>query len=375
MPANKANILFMDADKESRDAFKSNFESYYNIYFATSTDEAFEILANNKITVVIADQSIPSLTGIKFFEVIISEYPTTIRMLISNSKDASMLIEAINQGQIFRYITKPWDINEFKQSIDVGIKINELEQSNRDNINKMQEESLKMQRIISMLHKLAPGKVMDETAVSQSDSLFAGELRHLTILFVSIDSLNNLISKIEPPQALKFLTQYFTVMSKCIEEYGGTIDKFIGGSILVLFGAPISYIDSEKNAVFCALALLERIDKFNSDFSEKFGFTTNINIGIHSGEVVIGNVGSQQYISYTAIGDTVNTSSRIAELAKMTANSILISSSVYEVVKDDFKIDYIGKNEIRGKDVPIDLYKVTNKLTVTKTDNQEMVDE
>lgn len=359
MDTEKLTVLYLDADQSMRQAFEADFGRYYAVVTAASAEEALAAFDKHSIAVAIVDQQSPEISGTRFLEALLGEHPTAIRMLVSDSKDSSTLIDAINSGQIFRYISKPWDQQEFKQSIDMGLRIHQLEKKNRNSINQMQEESLKMQRLLNTFRKYVPGMVFDKN--TSQETLFGGELRQITVLFVNISGLTELLGKTPAPMVLQYLNRCFSFISESIQEHRGTIDKFIGGSMLALFGAPVSYLDSEKYAVFASYSILEKLKKFNEEIGASIGFETQLNIGINSGEAIVGNIGSQQYISYTAIGDTVNIASRIADYAKNFPDSILISASVFEAVKEEFSITGLGEVRIKGKDKSINIYQINAK--------------
>jgi len=357
----KANILYID-DPYNFAAFETAFQSYYNIYTARNPNEAINILRQHSIAVIIAEQNLAGLKGIDFLQAVIPEYPDTIRMLMADANDADLMIKAINNAHVFRYITKPWTEDELKQSIDVAVKIYRLERKNHEYISQMHEEAIKLDRILSLFRKYVPGYGMGDifSFTKDTDSLFKGESLKITVFFATINNFNQLIENADPQVALEYYNNYFSLISNYIEEHKGLVDKFIGGSILGIFGAPISYINNEKNAVFCAVNLLERLKKFNQEYGAKIGYNTQLSIGINSGEAVVGNIGSDKYISYTAIGDTVNSAGRIVELAsEQGSDTILISEAVYSEVKDDFVLEPCGTKEVREKQ--LSLYKVKGK--------------
>lgn len=359
MAAEKGTILFVNNLQDDINLFSSKFSDQYTIYNVSTAQQAIDFLPQNTIDVIIAIQELPDMSGVKFFETIIPEYPDPIRVLLSADNDANTLIKAINEGQVFRYITKPWDEKELRQSIDVAVKICRLARSNRENIKLMHEETVKRERILNLFRKYVPAQAELEKSKTVTDTLFSGELRNVTVLFSSISGISKFTEETDLQAILKYLNKYFSLMFNCVEDYRGTIDKVIGGNLMAIFGAPIASINNQKDAVYCALKMLEKLKTFNAEYGGMLGNETKITIAINSGESIIGNIGSEQYISYTVIGSTVNTVSRMAEFA--LPNTILISEAVYEVVKDDFITECLGKKEIRGKEVPVNIYKIIKK--------------
>ena len=364
MDTEKVNILYVDDETHNLSTFMATFRRYYNVFTASSGQEAIDLLQQHPIALILTDQRMSEMTGVELLEKIIPEHPDPIRILMTGFSDASAVIKAINNARVFRYISKPWEEKELKQSIDVGVKIYLLEKKNRSYINQMQEESLKQERILSLFRKYIPQHVVNEVLSKGSGSLFAGELRNICVLFTTINNINSLIKNTDPQKALNYFNQFFAIISKCIEEHKGIVDKFIGGKIIAIFGAPLSDINNQRNAAFCAFDMIEKLEKFNEKYSKEIGFDTKISIGINSGDTIVGNIGSQQYISYTAIGDTLNTASRLLDLAQESSdNNILVTDIVNDSIKNDIVTECIGEKQIRGKEKPLMLYKVVSRKT------------
>ncbi len=360
MELEKPNILYVDDDIQNLEGFVAAFRRHYHIFTAESAEDAIALLKAHQIAVIITDQRMPDMTGVEFLEKIIPEYPDPIRMLLTGYADADDIIKAINNGRIYRYLTKPWEQNALKQDIDMGVKLYSLAKKNRDIITQLHNENSKQNRILSLLKKYVPADVVNQALAVGNDvtHLFDGELRDVTIFFSNIQNLDQFTKKKDPEMVFNYLNRYFAVVENCIEEHKGTVDKFIDGNILALFGAPIAYTNNQKNAAFCALRMMDEIQRFNEDNYEKSGFHLNLGITIHSGEAVVGNIGSDQYMSYTAIGDTVNTTARMLELTKDKPNCILASDAVYECIKEVVSCEPWGERAIRGKEKSIKLFSL-----------------
>lgn len=129
---NKINILYVDDEPNNLVAFKANFRKQYEIYTAESAADAMQILKENTIHIVISDQRMPDITGVEFLESIIIEYPNPIRMLLTGYTDIAVVIEAINKGQVYRYISKPFDIDELRITIDNAFEVYSLREENKE---------------------------------------------------------------------------------------------------------------------------------------------------------------------------------------------------------------------------------------------------
>ncbi len=126
------NILYVDDEANNLVAFKSNFRIHYNVYTAQSAKEGLEILRANKIHILITDQRMPNMTGVEFLESVIKEFPEPIRMLLTGYVDIDAVIEAINKGQVYRYIMKPLNVEDLKITIDNAFETYMLREENKE---------------------------------------------------------------------------------------------------------------------------------------------------------------------------------------------------------------------------------------------------
>jgi response regulator RpfG family c-di-GMP phosphodiesterase len=128
----KIKVLYVDDEENNLTAFKANFRRLYDIFTATSAQEGKNILKEQKIHIIITDQRMPGITGVEFLESIIPEFPEPIRILLTGYADIEAVINAINKGQIYRYITKPWNDDELRSIIDSAYEVYSLREANKD---------------------------------------------------------------------------------------------------------------------------------------------------------------------------------------------------------------------------------------------------
>lgn len=360
----RGNILYVDDEEGNLLAFMASFRKYYdNIYTVKSAQEGIEVLRHHPVDVVLTDQRMPGITGVEFLEMIIPEFPDTIRMIVTGYSDIHDVINAINTGRIFRYIQKPWDVNELKLSIDQAIKTRSLELANRELVDVLQKEVSNKEQILKIFQKYVPVNVINEVISEEQFASKSAEVRVVTVLYSDIKGFNLLSSKIKPVERVEFLNDYFTIMAKCIEKYKGFINKFSGTSISVVFGAPISYMGSSSNAVYCALEMIASLDKINETYQNKYGHTIEIDIGIHTGEAITGSMGTAKSMGYTIIGYTVDIAAQVQELFKeIPKNGVYITQTTYDEVKERFHCESVGEKTIKNKEEPINIYKIVKPL-------------
>ncbi len=184
-----------------------------------------------------------------------------------------------------------------------------------------------------------------------------GERREVTVLFSDIRGFTAFSERQSPEDTVAFLNAYLERMVTIIVEEGGTVDKFIGDAILASFGVPLAREDDPLRAVRAAQRMLAAVDDMNAHAGGT-AVPLQIGIGIHSGPVVVGNIGSARKMEYTIIGDTVNTASRIEQLTKELGASLLISEETWRRVAADVQAEPLAPVAVKGKREKLQLYAV-----------------
>ena len=213
-------------------------------------------------------------------------------------------------------------------------------------------------RIRTMLAQYVSPAVLTEVVDHYEEHLHAeiGREKCLSILFSDIRGFTNLSEKIPPNQLVETLNFYFSNMTDAIFEHEGTIDKFIGDAIMAFWGAPINDPDHAQKSVAAAIEMTKRLQCVNKWLQEKSYPEISIGIGINTGDVVIGNIGSARKLDYTVIGDNVNLASRLEGLTKPYGCSIIISEFTFEQLDNTLPCCVVDTVRVKGKEHPIRVY-------------------
>ncbi len=188
-----------------------------------------------------------------------------------------------------------------------------------------------------------------------------GESRVVTILFSDIRNFTSMSEEMTPIQVVTFLNQYFSEMVEAVFAEGGVLDKFIGDGMMAVFGSFEETPDHAERAVRAGLRMKALLGKINGERSMKGKPPIAIGIGIHTDEVIVGNIGSTRRLQYTAIGDGVNTCSRVESLNKEFGTTILITETTYQMVKDHFECRDMPEAHLKGKTRPLQFYEVLSE--------------
>ncbi len=191
-----------------------------------------------------------------------------------------------------------------------------------------------------------------------------GEVRSqsVVVMFVDIVGFTKMAEHDEPGRVVQFLREFHGRMETAVFDHKGTLDKFLGDGLMITFGTPTTTPDDAKNALQCAIAMQRTMDEWNAVRSEMGLAQVKLSIGIHCGDVVLGDIGSERRMEFAVLGDVVNVSSRLESLTREIGASIIASQHVVEAAGETLAVDagyqLIGSKEIRGRDEPVTIWAV-----------------
>jgi adenylate cyclase len=207
-----------------------------------------------------------------------------------------------------------------------------------------------------------------EELMSNPDSIaLGGQRRDLTIMFVDIRGFTAYSENKAPEQVVSRLNEYLTAMTGVIFRYGGTLDKYLGDGLMAIFGAPVFFPDHVQRSIQAAIEIQEVIDKLNRAWVERNEPPLKIGVGINTGSVLVGNVGSPDRMDYTVIGEDVNLASRVEGLTKTFGTLVIISERSVRTLEGagdlPWELKYLGTAEVKGFTLPVGVYTVLDKNT------------
>lgn len=218
-------------------------------------------------------------------------------------------------------------------------------------------ENYRRKKMLSAFKKYVAPQVVDELDKEGDFAVkLGGEKRNVAVLFVDIRGFTPLSESLEPEQVVSVLNEYLALTTSCILNNYGMLDKFIGDATMATFNAPFDVDDYIFKAVKAASDMRHGADALAEKLRERFGKKVSFGIGINCGEAVVGNIGCEFRMDYTAIGDTVNTAARLESCAG--AGEILISKAVYDNLKDRITAEEVGQMELKGKSNAVTVYRV-----------------
>jgi adenylate cyclase len=220
-------------------------------------------------------------------------------------------------------------------------------------VNQLHDAADRMKSGLRSFIKYVPDDLVRRLLSSGKDAMLGGEIRRLTVFFSDIEGFTSLSEKIAPDVLVHELGDYFEVLSRQLRRHSGTIDKFIGDGLLGFFNAPENVPDHQNLA--CRATLLA-LDELSSRSDGGVPFRTRV--GLHCGEVLVGNIGTPDRFAYTVLGDVVNVTSRLESLNKVYGTQILASSEVREEAGGDFEWRHLDRVAVAGRKGGMDIYEL-----------------
>lgn len=222
-------------------------------------------------------------------------------------------------------------------------------------------QEIEKRRVRSLFSRFISPEMVDQMMATQ-DLNSLNKRSNVSIIFSDIRGFTTLSEKMTPEEVVALLNPYLEAMSKVIYKHGGTVDKYEGDAIIAFFGEPVHYEDHALRALNASLDMRKALYEMREIWAKE-GKPSQIEmgIGVNSGEVFVGMVGSEQRINYTVIGDNANLASRLQDLTKTYAWPILISESTYQSIKDDFDVEFADAVTVKGKTQAVNVYKLVGK--------------
>jgi class 3 adenylate cyclase len=225
-----------------------------------------------------------------------------------------------------------------------------------DDLSAGELEIARRARVESDLSRYLPAKVAGAIARGEAKLALGGERRSVTILFADIASFTSFAEQASPESVVAFLNELFSVLTEVVFRHDGTVDKFIGDCIMGIFGAPEHSDDHPRRALAAAEDMHRFVETNAPAWKKKYGIDVKLAIGVNTGEALVGNLGSEVRMEYTAIGDVVNVAARLERLAQ--AGQTLVTQDALAGAGDDFTAAPLGAHPLRGKREPVQIFEL-----------------
>ena len=355
MDTAQGSLLVVDDNEMNRDMLARRLTRRgYTVAVAEDGYQALQMIEAQQFDLVLLDIMMPGISGLEVLKSLRERYAVTdLPIIMATAKDQSEdIVTALKLGAN-DYVTKPLDF-------PVVLARTQTQLSLKRAMEEIQRLAEQLERRNHFIRKTFGRYLTDEVVASLLDSpeglQLGGEKRQVTMLMSDLRGFTSLAERLAPEQVVAILNRCLGTMVEVITQYQGTIDEFIGDAIFVIFGAPIWREDDTQRAVACALAMQLAMDSINAQYRREGLPEVEMGIGVHTGDVVVGNIGSDKRAKYGVVGSHVNLTSRIQSYT--IGGQILISEATRQEVESLVRIDKQMEVEAKGVAQPITLYEL-----------------
>jgi adenylate cyclase len=344
-----AKILAVDDEPDFELLIRQRFrrqirDEEFEFRFAHHGEEALTALsAEPDIELMLLDINMPVMDGLTLLNELRERQLPVQAIIVSAYGDMTNLRTAMNRGA-FDFVTKPVDLSDLEITVRKAL-------ANIAKAREMDQRRMAAERARNNLSRYFSPNIV-ELLAAQDEPLGAGRRETVAVLFADIVAFTRMAEAMAPEDVLALLREFHARMTAEIFASGGTVDQYMGDGILAVFGAPTASSNDAANALNCAEMMLDTLQRWNDEREREGDARLDIGIGLNYGPVVLGDVGSEHSMSFTAIGDTVNTAARLQVLTRALQTPLVVGDAVVQAVhalSPEIAAARIGRLEDRGE--------------------------
>lgn len=348
-------ILIVDDNRDNIELVRDILSfTGYEVLTAHNGSQAIQIAQQEVPELVILDVNMPGMSGFDVCKALKSEAATEhVPIIMLTAQDAiDSRVEGLEAGAD-DYLTKPFSPRELMARVDRSLRSKAIS----DGLRSQQEQLRSQQKLLrDTFSRFVAAPIVEQLLQDPGQVKLGGKLQPVTVLFADLQGFTTLSERTEPEILLQLLNSYHSFMLRIVLQYGGTIDKFLGDGLMALYNTPVQQEDHVARAVKTALHIQDELHWFVRGIPEEHQM--KINFGIHTGDAVVGNVGTENLMDFTAVGDTVNVAARLQGVAD--DGQILVSRVVFEATQDFVFGRSRGQLSVKGRTNPVDTYQISN---------------
>ncbi len=351
-PDTYSKILVVDDDPVNVKLIRRYLTTIgYDVIGVSNGQDGLAMIRQELPDLVLLDVMMPGLNGYQVCQAIrndpaIADIPIVI---VTALQETEQRIAGLESGAD-DFLSKPFSIYELAARVKSLLRIkhqhDELERRNK--------------LFYHVMTRYMASEVSEQILANPERYLkLGGESRRVTILFADIRGFTRYAQTHSPERVVELLNLVFKELTAVVIKWRGTLDKFMGDAMMAIYGAPVSYQDDTLRAARTALEMQKAFDALRDNWSDPEEHALKLGIGIHTGKAVIGNIGTERLMNYTAIGDTVNIAQRLEELAQ---SQILISDETFQEIESRATVRPFGIQVLRGREHKTTIYQLSNLL-------------
>ena len=360
-----ATVLLVDDEPRVLDALEALLAMEHRILRAERPEVALRHLREEDVAVVVSDQRMAGLSGTELLTRSRDVAPDTIRVLLTAFTDTDALMDSINAAGVYHFLLKPWDPNELRHVVgravehhrlcreretllgSLAAKNAELEQA-LAHLRGAQDDLIREASVRSQLQRYVSPRLVDLAVANPGILELPGDWREATVLFADIRGFTRLIESTTAPVVIQLLNEYFAEMIDVIFRHQGTVEQLVGDEIVALFGVPEPGTDVALRAVRAAADMVEAVRRLATRWTADGRPTFDIGIGISSGRVLAGTIGSDRRRELIVVGRAMIAASRMQRMTRLFDAHIIVGEETFNQVNHLVDARELGRPHLKG---------------------------
>jgi class 3 adenylate cyclase len=360
-----ATVLLVDDEPRVLDALEALLAMEHRILRAERPEVALRHLREEDVAVVVSDQRMAGLSGTELLTRSRDVAPDTIRILLTAFTDTDALMDSINAAGVYHFLLKPWDPNELRHVVgravehhrlcreremllgSLAAKNAELEQA-LAHLRGAQDDLIREASVRSQLQRYVSPRLVDLAVANPGILELPGDWREATVLFADIRGFTRLIESTTAPVVIQLLNEYFAEMIDVIFRHQGTVEQLVGDEIVALFGVPEPGTDVALRAVRAAADMVEAVRRLAARWTADGRPTFDIGIGISSGRVLAGTIGSDRRRELIVVGRAMIAASRMQRMTRLFDAHIIVGEETFNQVNHLVDTRELGRPHLKG---------------------------
>lgn len=373
-----APVLVVDDEPRVLDSLEALLAMEFEVLRADRGEPALARLAQRDVAAIVSDQRMPGMTGTELLARSREVAPETTRILLTAFTDADALMASINAAQIYHFILKPWDPTELLHTVRRAVErhrlarerealLRDLAAKNADleaaltRLRAAQDDLVREAAVRANLQRYVSPRLVDAAIANPGLLELPGDWREATVLFADIRGFTRLIETTPAPVVIRLLNEYFAGMIDVIFGHQGTVEQLIGDEIVALFGVPEPLPDAPARAVGAALDMVAAVRRLAARWAADGLPAFDIGIGISSGQVMAGTIGSDRRRELIVVGRAMIAAARIQRMTRLFDAHIIVGEETFRQVRATVRYRELGTPPLKGIRQRETLYEVLGR--------------
>lgn len=349
----RPRVLLVDDEPANLRMMAALLERDFELVEAPDGQAAWELIESlndtESLACIVSDQRMPRLTGVELFERVHPLMPAVIRIIVTGFVDVDAIIDSINKAEIYKFIVKPFDANDFKLTVRRAIEAHEMHR-------RLEAHHRELEAYNAAFRRFVPGEFLQQLDRPSILEVQLGDnaLHDMTVMFTDIVDFSVLSEHMQPHENFRFLNSYLSRVGPIVRAHNGFVDKYLGDGVMGLFPK------SRRHALDAALDFRRELVEYNAG-RERAGYRPiDVGIGIHSGVLMLGTIGEKERMDTTVIADAVNVASRLECLTRSFHTGIIVSADVTSRLSehDSYSLRPLGRVRVKGREAYVEILEL-----------------